>query len=231
MLPICKHQFNSVPKFVNMITMWSWVSPKALCMCVTMCMCVAVFVMMHWKSGVLLIFYFFGSLNSLAKAQNDEMWWKSHGSTLRTKNWASLAFAASVFLLCEPQSGAEEKKDLLWVIYSSAWPALLPVTVFLDQGTNFKGGKLEGARLWIWLLFSQFDKYDLQAVGQDRDGQERRTGSESLWFTGSKPTLLLETGQGWAKCLAGLAPYSSLLPRPWRKPLLCSQPVSDNKCK
>lgn len=34
----------------------------------------------------LFLYFFWGSLNSLAQTQNDEMWWKSQGSTLRTTN-------------------------------------------------------------------------------------------------------------------------------------------------
>lgn len=57
-----------------------------------------------WWCAVKVVFLSFstfcGSLNSLAKAQNDEMRWKSQGSALRSAN-ERRSVGASMFLFCK----------------------------------------------------------------------------------------------------------------------------------
>lgn len=144
--------------------------------------------------------------------------------------------AASIFLFCKLQSRADENNELLQVIYAWSWPVVLHVTRSLSWAETEGAGLSIPPHTWNQSLVSSTCVHDLQAVKSEvsrRRKTVRCVGSKSLWFTGSKllAFLFLKMGQGQDKCLSGLLPYSSLLSSPWRKPLLCFQPVSDNKCK
>lgn len=83
-----------------------------------------------------------------------------------------------------------------------------------DLGANLKE-KLKDAGPEIKLQFLPLDRMIFKL--SDRDQQDRKSWcveSESLWFTGSKvpSPLLLETGQGWGKCLARLLPTPHCYP-------------------
>lgn len=140
--------------------------PKCMCKEASP-LCVAVLVMMRWKSGAPLIFYFlFGSLNSLARAQNDEMWWKSQGSTLRTAN-EHHSLSASIFLFCKVERMRRTSHFRLFILWVE-WLGFVPP--YLWFWSHFKRKNLEGT--WNQTAVSSTWQYDLRAAVQRPAGQE-----------------------------------------------------------
>lgn len=121
------------------------------------------------------------------------MRWKSQGSTLRTTNDPSLG--ASIFLFCK----VDERDEPLWVC------KVLPAD---DFGEVLRGKTWKLLSLPLDCMISKLSDRD------EQDSKARCVGSESLWIRGSKPPspLLLKTGQGWSKCLAGLLPTAHCYP-------------------
>ena len=162
--------------------------------------------MMHWKSGVLLIccnFFFWRLLNSLVKAQNDEMWWKSQTSTLRTTNeHHSLAFCLHLSLLWTVKwSRCEE-----WVT-SWRWPAALCAATSPVKG-NFEGARLLHTsspfqkRCQTWILSERPLSCQAEISSRSRESE----------FSHKLLSAPLMTGQGWDKGLAGVLPAAHCYP-------------------